>query len=66
MALPNGGAKNLLKATFESRYKDKNGEWKSINSFGGYEISLVKWYIGQGVCLFDQEELVESHESRSF
>ena len=32
MPLPSGGTRNVLKATFERRYKDKNGEWKSSNS----------------------------------
>jgi len=30
-----------LKATIERRYKDKDGEWKSSNSYGRNEIPLV-------------------------
>ena len=33
----------MLKATVERRYKDKNDEWKSSNSFSRNEIPLVRW-----------------------
>jgi hypothetical protein len=31
----------VLKATIERRYKDKDGEWKSSNSYGTNELFLV-------------------------
>lgn len=37
----NGLKREVLKATIERRYKDKNGEWKSSNSFGRNEIPLA-------------------------
>jgi hypothetical protein len=37
----NGEAKAVLKATVERRYKDRNGEWKSSNSYSRNEIPLV-------------------------
>lgn len=33
----------VLKATVERRYKDKDGTWKSSNSFGRNEIPLVMY-----------------------
>ena len=33
----------MLKATVERRYKDRNGKWKSGNSFSRNEIPLVKY-----------------------
>ena len=36
-----GRTVNLLKATVERRYKDKDGTWKSSGSFGRNEIPLV-------------------------
>ena len=38
-----GRAVTMLKATVERRYKDKNGEWQSSQSFSRNEIPLVKW-----------------------
>ena len=37
----NGLKREVLKATIERRYKDKNGEWKSANSFGRNEMPLA-------------------------
>ena len=37
----NGDVKTVLKATVERRYKDRNGEWKSSNSFSRNEIALA-------------------------
>lgn len=45
MQLPNGGTKDVLKATFERRYKDKNGEWKSSNSYGRNELALLRYCV---------------------
>jgi len=37
----NGTAKIILKASVSRRYKDRNGEWKSSQSFSRNEIPLV-------------------------
>lgn len=37
----NGDVKTVLKATVERRYKDRNGEWKSSNSFSRNEIPMA-------------------------
>ena len=40
-ATVDGRAVSVLRATVERRYKDKDGTWKSSNSFGRNEIPLV-------------------------
>ena len=35
------GAVNILKATVQRRYKDRNGEWRSSTSFSRNEIPLA-------------------------
>ena len=37
----NGTAKTILKASVSRRYKDRNGEWKSSQSFSRNEIPLA-------------------------
>ena len=37
----------VLKASVERRYKDKDGQWKSSNSFGRNEIPLVQYVLGK-------------------
>ena len=37
----NGAVKNVLKATVNRRYKDKDGNWKSSGSFSRNEIPLA-------------------------
>jgi len=37
----NGRKVTMLKATVERRYKDKDGQWKSSNSFSRNEIPLA-------------------------
>ena len=37
----------LLRATVERRYKDRDGNWKSSNSFGRNEIPLVQYVLGK-------------------
>jgi hypothetical protein len=37
----NGQTKPLLKATVDRRFKDRNGEWKSSQSFSRTEIPLA-------------------------
>ena len=40
-ATVDGRKVNLLKATVERRYKDKDGQWKSSGSFSRNEIPLA-------------------------
>ena len=40
-ATVDGRSVSILRATVERRYKDKDGTWKSSNSFGRNEIPLV-------------------------
>lgn len=37
----NGNEVDLLKATVQRRFKDKDGNWKSSNSFGRNQIPLA-------------------------
>ena len=39
--MANGRAVKILKATVQRRYKDKDGSWKSSQSFSRNEIPLV-------------------------
>ena len=55
-----GRSVNMLKATFERRYKDKNGEWKSSNSFSRNEIPLVKYCLDKAF-----EAMIEERSSDS-
>ena len=54
----NGRTISLLKATVERRYKDKDGQWKSSNSFGRNEIPLVQYVLGKAF-----EAIVEEKQS---
>ncbi len=38
-----GTTKTVLKASVSRRYKDKNGDWKSSQSFSRNEIPLAVW-----------------------
>ena len=60
-ALASGGTKGVLKATFERRYKDKNGEWKSSNSFGRNEVPLVKWCLDKAFEAMVEERSLNGH-----
>ena len=51
----NGKSVTMLRATVERRYKDKNGDWKSSQSFGRNEIPLVKWCLDQAFTAIIQE-----------
>ncbi|KPK47207.1 MAG: hypothetical protein AMK72_08735 [Planctomycetes bacterium SM23_25] len=53
-----GRAVQMLKATVERRYKDKNGEWKSGSSFSRNEIPLVKWCLDKAF-----EAMIEERSS---
>ena len=42
-----GNEVDILKATVQRRYKDKDGNWKSSNSFGRNEIPLAIYCLTQ-------------------
>ena len=56
----NGKAVTLLKATIERRYKDKNGDWKSGNSFGRNEIPLVKYCLDKAFETMIEEQSAQN------
>jgi len=66
----NGREMTMLKATFERRYKDKEGNWQSSQSFSRNEIPLVKWCLDKafeamieeqsGDSISVEEEVIES------
>ncbi len=62
MVLPTGGTKTMLNATFERRYKDKNDQWKSSNSFGRNEIPLVKYCLDRAFEAITEEQNVQPGE----
>ncbi len=43
----NGSEVEILKATVQRRYKDKEGNWKSSNSFSRNEIPLAIYALGK-------------------
>jgi len=53
----NGSSKKMLKASVERRYKDKDGSWKSSQSFGRNEIPLAVY------CLEKAFEAIVSEET---
>lgn len=58
-ATVDGRKVNVLKATVERRYKDKDGTWKSSNSFSRNEIPLVQYVLGKAF-----EAMVEEKSDR--
>ena len=52
-----GSSKKMLKASVERRYKDKDGSWKSSQSFGRNEIPLAVY------CLEKAFEAIVSEET---
>ena len=44
----NGKKAVMLKASVERRYKDKDGQWKSSNSFSRNEIPLAVYCLQKG------------------
>lgn len=47
----------LLKATVERRYKDKDGNWQSSNSFGRNEIPLAIYCLGKAFGAIVEEQV---------
>jgi len=58
----NGRSVRMLKATVERRYKDKNNQWQSSNSFGRNEIPLVKYCLDRAFEAITEEQNVQPGE----
>ncbi len=58
----NGRSVRMLKATVERRYKDKNNQWQSSNSFGRNEIPLVKYCLDRAFEAITEEQNVQAGE----
>jgi len=56
----NGQKVTMLKATVERRYKDKNDQWKSSNSFSRNEIPLVVYCLGRAFGAIIEEQASNS------
>ena len=55
----NGKTVTMLKASVERRYKDKDGNWKSSNSFGRNETPLTIYCLEKAF-----EAMVEERDVR--
>lgn len=55
----NGQAKTVLKASVQRRYKDKDGQWKSTQSFSRTELPLAIYCLGKAF-----EALLEHERER--
>lgn len=56
-ATVNGKQVTMLKATVERRYKDKDGNWQSSNSYGRNEIPLVVHCLARAFgAIIDEEQ----------
>ena len=55
----NGRSVTMLKATVERRYKDKDGNWKSSNSFGRNEIPLAVYSLQKAFEAIVEEQNVQ-------
>ncbi len=60
IAVEGGRSVQMLKATVERRYKDKNGEWKSSSSFSRNEIPLVKYCLDKALEARIEERSVQN------
>jgi len=54
----NGGEVEILKATVQKRYKDKNGNWQSSNSFSRNDIPLAIYCLGKAFQAIIDEQSV--------
>ena len=57
----NGNEVDMLKATVQRRYKDKNGEWQSSSSFGRSEIPLAIYCLGKAFQKIIEEQNTSSN-----
>ena len=58
----NGRMVRMLKTTVERRYKDKNNQWQSSNSFGRNDIPLVKYCLDRAFEAIVEEQSVQPEE----
>ncbi len=56
----NGTAKTVLKASVSRRYKDKDGEWKSSQSFSRNEIVLAIHCLNRAADKIIEEETTQN------
>ena len=56
----NGSSKKLLKATVDRRYKDKDGSWKSSQSFSRNEIPLAVYVLEKAFEAIVSEETAQN------
>ena len=56
----NGSSKKVLKASVERRYKDKDGSWKSSQSFSRNEIPLAVYCLEQAFGAIIGEETTQN------
>jgi hypothetical protein len=59
----NGAAKTVLKATVERRYLDRNGTWKSSQSFSRNEIPLAIYVLEKAFEAILEGEKAENNGS---
>ena len=57
----NGSSKTVLKASVERRYKDKDGSWKSSQSFSRNEIPLAVYCLSKAFETIVAEEKDEGN-----
>jgi hypothetical protein len=56
-----GNEMDVLKVTLQRRYKDKDGNWKSSNSFGRSEIPLAIFCLGKAFNHIIEERTANSN-----
>ena len=58
----NGTEMDILKVTVQRRYKDKNDEWQSSNSFSRNDIPLAIYCLGKAFQKMVEERSFNSNE----
>jgi hypothetical protein len=61
----NGTSKMVLKASVSRRYKDKDGNWKSSQSFSRNEIPLAIYCLEQAFGKIIEEETAQNGSDRA-
>ena len=59
----NGNEVDILKATVQRRYKDKNGEWQTSGSFSRNEIPLAIYCLGKAFQKIINEQNANNNEA---
>ena len=60
----NGGKVNILRATVERRYKDRDGTWKSSGSFGRNDIPMAIYVLQKAFETMVEKPEVEKPEDQ--